>query len=65
MQEEEIRKQLRMIEEENQNKFIAKIYDDIQHLAEKSIRKTYVVTDYERYMFNNIVMFVNNMKEWF
>lgn len=65
MQEEEIRKQLRKIEEDNQNKFINKIYEDILYLAEKSIKKTYVVTDYERNVFDNIVMFVNNMKEWF
>ena len=65
MTKEELQKELRLKEEEIQNDFMDKLDMEIDLLAEKSIKKDYKPTNYERFVFNQIRVKLENMNKWF
>jgi len=48
-----------------QNDFIDKLNESVDWLIEKSMKKSYAPTNYERIVFNEIRTKLNNMNKWF
>lgn len=65
MTKEEIQEMMRKIKENDQDKFIDKLLDQVSNLCEKANRKSYEPTTHEREAFSQIVAIVDDMKGWF
>ena len=65
MTKDELQKELRAKEEEMQDDFIDKLNTQIDWLIEKNMKKDYKPTEYERIVFNQIRVKLENMNKWF
>lgn len=41
------------------------IYSEVEKMADKAIKKSYVVSREERLVFNSLVQFINGIAKWF
>lgn len=62
---EEMKKELRAVQEKQQNAFMEDLLDRVNNLCEKANKKDYEPTKEEKEMFGYIVTIIDNMKEWF
>lgn len=62
---EELKQKQKEIEEKMQNEFINKLYNDIEHLINKAIRKDYQPTVHEKEVLNKIHCMINDLVKWF
>lgn len=62
---EVLKKRMRENQDEMQEQFIAKLLDQVEYLAEKSVRKDYEPTVKEKEMFSKIHAYITSMGEWF
>jgi len=62
---EEIENDLKELHDKMQNDFIDKLNESVDWLIEKSMKKSYAPTNYERIVFNEIRTKLNNMNKWF
>lgn len=62
---QEMLKQYRLTKDKLQNEFIDRVFDMVEHLCEKTNKKDYVATDYEREVFKKIYTIIINMNNWF
>jgi CRISPR/Cas system endoribonuclease Cas6 (RAMP superfamily) len=51
-------------ESEKGAKELQKILDELKAYADKASHRDYVVTPFERSIFNSLVEYVNNVDEW-
>lgn len=60
-----MKKQMRLIEEKNQEEFMKKLLDMLENLEEKAVKKSYIPTDDEREMFRQVCNIIYGMRDWF
>lgn len=65
MTKEELKAEMRRVQEETQNEFIDRLLDQVRNLVEKAILKDYEPTIHEKEVFATIVAIIDNMKTWF
>lgn len=62
---QDLQTKMQQIKEEQQDKFITKLLEDVEYLCEKANHQSYNPTNYEREIFNRIRIIINNMNDWF
>jgi lipoate-protein ligase A len=62
---EEMQKQLKVLKEQQQDKFIDHLEEMVTNLHEKALMKDYEPTNHEREIFEYIRQTLNDMAKWF
>lgn len=65
MTKELLQQKMKEVKDKMQNDFIDDLFDRVQNLCEKAIKKDYEPTEHERIIFNQIRIIITNMQDWF